>query len=62
MANHQGRSLLSQRAALIFLFASLAAVATGVLAVRSGMTPAAGALASGGAFAATAAFFNWVID
>ncbi|MCZ4120217.1 hypothetical protein [Streptomyces sp. H39-S7] len=54
-------SLLSQRAAVVFLLGVLAAVAAAVLTVLAGGALADGLLAGGGAFVAGVLFFHTII-
>ncbi|MEX2972118.1 hypothetical protein [Streptomyces sp. C184] len=55
-------TLLSQRAAVIFLLGALTAVGAGVLTFCNGGTPASATLVGGAAFGAAVTFFHTVID
>ncbi|UYB38256.1 dihydrofolate reductase family protein [Streptomyces sp. Je 1-4] len=55
-------TLLSQRAAVIFLLGALTAIGAGVLTFFNGGTPASSTLVGGAAFGAAVTFFHTVID
>ncbi|GES28086.1 hypothetical protein K7396_01820 [Streptomyces angustmyceticus] len=55
-------TLLSQRAAVIFLLGALTAIGAGVLTFINGGTPASATLIGGAAFGGAVTFFHTVID
>ncbi|MEU8685436.1 hypothetical protein [Streptomyces sp. NPDC048611] len=55
-------TLLSQRAAVIFLLGALTAIGAGVLTLLNGGTPASATLVGGASFGAAVTFFHTVID
>ncbi|MEU0956129.1 hypothetical protein ABZ353_27900 [Streptomyces niveus] len=59
--NNDHDPLLSQRAAIIFVFALLIGLAAGALTLYAGGAPATAVLLAGGAFAGGAAFFHSTI-
>ncbi|WP_314248538.1 hypothetical protein [Streptomyces sp. DSM 40907] len=63
MTNQQPGPLMTQRAALIFLFSAVIATVAGVLAAHlDGGTTLTGLLLGGGTFGATVVFLQGIID